>query len=285
MSLQALSSLVLDQLPELSFSLLEIGARPVGSNEPFYLLMDCFPGSSLVGFEVDDELCEQMNRDAKSGYQYYSQAIGGANEKTLFHNTVHPMCSSLLEPETRIAEIYNAMDVMRPQNTIGVETMTLDRFTRDNNISDIDFIKIDVQGAELDIFQASVDTLKSVLTIVTEVEFIKLYKDQPLFGDVDRFLASQGFMFNKFIDLGGRALKPTILGNNPNTRSQLMWADAVFIRDIFEVESIDDEGLIKSAIIAYLYGSTDLTYFLLRHFDQRHESSRLSADFALIQNA
>ena len=39
----------------------------------------------------------------------------------------------------------------------------------------IDFIKIDVQGGELDVFKGGSKTLKNVLKIVCEVEFIQHY--------------------------------------------------------------------------------------------------------------
>ena len=63
----------------------------------------------------------------------------------------------------------------------------------------VDFIKIDIQGAELDVFKGGVDTLKDVVAIVSEVEFIPHYIDQPLFGDVCSFLTEKGFMFHKFL--------------------------------------------------------------------------------------
>ena len=43
-----------------------------------------------------------------------------------------------------------------------------------------------------------------------------IYEDQPLFGDVNKFLNENGFMFNKFLGLSGRALKPLILNKDLN---------------------------------------------------------------------
>ena len=51
-----------------------------------------------------------------------------------------------------------------------------------------------------------VGTLTDVVAIASEVEFIPLYIDQPLFGDVCAFLAKHDFMFHKFLGLCGRFL-------------------------------------------------------------------------------
>lgn len=278
MSLDKLSAFVRAAFPELTFNMLEIGARP-GAHEPFYKVMDFFPGSQLIGFEIDPGLVAEMNRNAKPGYRYFSQAIGGANEQTVFYNTNHPMCSSLLEPNALISDLYTALEVMRTQTTSDLNTITLDTFCETHGIGPVDFIKIDVQGPELYIFQAATEMLKSVSFIVTEVEFIELYRDQPLFGDVDGFLSDAGFMFHKFIGFGTRALKSGQLDNPEKTGSQLMWSDALFVRDIRRLEAISDHTLIKNAVLAYAYGSEDLTHFLIERYDQRHPSSSLSAEF------
>ena len=68
----------------------------------------------------------------------------------------------------------------------------------------------------MDIFKGASKTLKNVVKIVCEVEFISHYENQPLFGDVCSYLSEHNLMFNKFLGLSGRALKPIMLNNNPN---------------------------------------------------------------------
>ena len=64
---------------DLSFTMLEIGARPAGSQrEPFYRLVEQFPSSRLAAFEVDPHLCNDLNREALQGVTYYPVALGKA---------------------------------------------------------------------------------------------------------------------------------------------------------------------------------------------------------------
>ena len=154
-----------------------------------------------------------------------------------------------------------------------IDTITLDYFVDKYDIGEVDFIKIDVQGAELDVFQGAEKTLKNVLKVVSEVEFVPIYVNQPLFGDVSKFLDAKGLMFNKFLGLCGRTLKPIKIKNNINFPSQHFWSDAVFVKNIERIPELNNEKLLKLSLLAATYGSPDITYHCLRKFDEKNASS------------
>ena len=203
------------------FNLLEIGAAKTGkTKEPFYKILDYFPHSKIIGFEIDKRVCDKMNSEASEGIKYYPYALGKANEKKKLYNTQAPMCTSLYKPNEKLISLYNNLDFAYLKNETEIETITLDNFISKNSIDNLDFIKIDTQGSELDIFNGGKNSLKNVVKIICEVEFVPIYEDQPLFGDVNKFLNENGFMFNKFLGLSGRALKPLILNKDLNKASQ-----------------------------------------------------------------
>lgn len=76
---------------------------------------------------------------------------------------------------------------------IAVSTQTIDLWAKENNISRIDFMWLDMQGHELNALKRATTILSSVKLIYTEVEFAKAYKDQPLFNDIKVWMESQGF--------------------------------------------------------------------------------------------
>jgi hypothetical protein len=131
-------------------------------------------------------------------------------------------------------------------------------------------LKIDVQGAEILVLRGAVQRLKSALVVHTEVEFVPLYKDQPLFADVDAHLRSQGFLLHKMGDFGGRAFKPLVWNNDVNAiMSQWLWADAVYVRDFMTFEGVPPAGLLKlAAILHENYGSVDLAAVALEAHDR-----------------
>ena len=95
-----------------SFKIIEIGALHVhDQKEPFYELLDHFPSSEIIGFEVEKEVCEQMNSKSPEGVKYYPYALGKANEKRKFYITQHPMCCSLYKPNEELIKLYNNFEV------------------------------------------------------------------------------------------------------------------------------------------------------------------------------
>ena len=55
------------------------------------------------------------------------------------------------------------------------------------NINNIDFIKLDIQGGEPNALKGA-KSLNKVLGLEIEIEFHKIYKNQPLFSDINTFM-------------------------------------------------------------------------------------------------
>jgi FkbM family methyltransferase len=269
--------------PDLALTTLEVGARKLNTEtEPFYELINALPNAKLVGFEADAFICKELNANSTDQFQYYGTALSDKQGTAPFYETINPMCSSLYEPNESFTKRYNGMDVAELQTVTELSTTTLDQFMNENLENSADFIKIDVQGAELDVFKGGIRALEDVLFIVAEVEFVELYHGQPLFGDVSSFLQQQGFMFHKFLSLDGRALKPVIIGGHPNTATQHMWADAVFIRNLDLFDGFTNEQLLITGALAFVYNSPDLTYLCLEKCEQLTPESKLTERFLKI---
>lgn len=70
----------------------------------------------------------------------------------------------------------------------------------------------------------AVGGLETTLGVESEVEFLELYENQPLFGDVCKFMNDNGFEFYDFVveyRYGRKEL---------NRKGQLAFADALFLR-------------------------------------------------------
>ena len=281
--IEKLADLILKQEDSITFTILEIGAVPLeGAPEPFHQLLDLFPGSNILAFEVDKDLCERLNKTSRPGLKFFPTALGRTEETRPFYETKHPMCCSLYKPNERLISLYNNFEVAQLKSEGSIETVSLDFFAKENNIQSADFIKIDIQGAELDVFQGGRNILSQIVAMVCEVEFIPHYIDQPLFGDVCAFLSREDIMFHKFLGLAGRALSPIVVGNNPNNATQHIWSDAVFIRDIFKIPELPPQKLLKLGMLAYLYGSPDLTYHCFQHYDKQNGTGLKGSFFTLL---
>ena len=258
----------------LRFTSMEVGALPIAGNpEPFHALLHDFPGSRNLAFEVDEALCDRLNRTASPGMEFHASALGRANGARTFYGTAHPMCSSLYEPDEVWPDLFHGLDVMRKTHSGTLDVTTLETFARDQDIKSIDFVKLDIPGAELEFLEGAGRVLNSVVCIVCEVEFVPLYKEQPLYGDIDAFLRARGFLLHKFLSIAGRSMKPLLVSGDPNFPMQIMWADAIFVRDLREPQRLSDDQLLKLAVLTHIYGSADVSNYLLSQFDARRGSS------------
>lgn len=256
--------------PGLVFTIMEIGARPLGDQEEsFHQLTKLFPGSRILAFELEENLCRELNASAPEGVTYYPVALGRTEEQRLLYETVHPMCSSLYKPDNELLSRYNNLHGAMLKKISAVETISIDQFIRSQGGLDIDFMKIDIQGAELDVFSGGETILSSMVAIISEVEFIPLYQRQPLFGDVCSFLTKHGFMFHKFHGIAGHTLQPVVINNNPNLATQHMWSDAMFIREISSLAGLPTAKLLKLGLLAYLYQSPDVAFYCFSLVDGR----------------
>jgi FkbM family methyltransferase len=78
--------------------------------------------------------------------------------------------------------------------TINIETTTLDCFCSEKGISRIDFIHLDVQGAELMVLTGAAASLKFIKALWIEVSTIHFYKDQSLANDIEKFMRENDFV-------------------------------------------------------------------------------------------
>lgn len=98
--------------------------------------------------------------------------------------------SSLLEP----AKTKEVLPWLEFKEKIQVKTTTLSHFISSNVLEEIDFIHMDVQGAELLVLEGAGNFIHKIKMIWLEVENMELYKNQPLKTDVEEYLTNKGFV-------------------------------------------------------------------------------------------
>jgi FkbM family methyltransferase len=101
-----------------------------------------------------------------------------------------------------------------------VPTVTIDGLIHERKWHPPFLIKVDVQGAELDVLAGAKEALRSSEYVLLEVSFFEFFKDGPQFHDVIAFMKSQGFVTYDIYGLQHRPLD--------NALSQ---ADLAFVRE------------------------------------------------------
>lgn len=91
--------------------------------------------------------------------------------------------------------IYQEMtDNYLENHSIDVTTITLDSLIKQNKLPQPDFIKIDTQGSEIDIFNGSKEALKHTKAIITEMPIMWYNKGAPRFDQYIETLYEHDFV-------------------------------------------------------------------------------------------
>ena len=224
--------------------------------------------AAVTGFEPVAEECEKLNRRAAPGQRFLPYAIGDGGVGT-FRRCNAAMTSSLYEPDLELMGRFNHLgELCRVVERSPMATHRLDDIPE---LGAVDYLKLDIQGAELDALAGAPSTLAGTLVVHTEVEFVALYRGQPLFADVDRELRRQGFCFHCLHGVSGRTFKPVVVNNDPRRGlNQALWGDAVYVKDWMGWDRLEAASLLKAALILHeVYGSYDLAQHALEHHDRQ----------------
>lgn len=247
--------------------IVDIGANPLDGTPPYDRLLKS-GDADVIGFEPNPEALSQLNAMKGPTETYLPHAVGDGGRHTL-NFCQAPGMTSLLTPDPAVLDLFHGFpDWGKVMSTEPLETVRLDDIPETEGI---EMIKIDIQGGELMAMSNAIERLKTTLVIQTEVEFLPLYVGQPLFSDVDIFLRGHGFVLHRFFPTVSRVIKPMLIDNNIYAGlSQLVWADAIFVRDFTRTDVFSDVELLKTgAILHDCYGSIDLVLRLLTEFDRR----------------
>jgi FkbM family methyltransferase len=236
------------------------------------------PNALLIGFDPDPAECSRLNDAAPdpARERYEPVALAASDGEATLHLTVDAQSSSLYPPNSRALSRYPELWRHEARGTQTITTSTVDSWARHAGVEAIDALKVDVQGAELDVLRGAEQQLASVRVIEAEVEFQELYEGQPLFNDVESFLRDRGFGLWRLRDIyhcglsrAGRGEPVFGVGEYvEHTRlgGQIAWANAVFVRD-----ELADTGSqlgwparARDACVSSIFGFPELVELALR---------------------
>jgi FkbM family methyltransferase len=253
-----------DRAPQLR--ILDVGALFEPGTPIAYARLLTDKRTTIIGFEPVRAECDLLNKKFGPMHKFFPYVIGDGG-KALFHRCNFTMTSSLLEPDLKVMVPFQNLPEF--SEVVEVSEVTTVRLDDIPEAQGADYIKLDVQGAEGQVLGGARTCLESALVIHTEVESVPIYEGQPLFGDIDTVLRSHGFMFHRMFPQG-RTLRDSGFLDGENTRSQQLWADAVYIRPVTAWNTLSGIQILKLAVILdQIYASADFCACLVGIYDRR----------------
>ncbi|MEQ8508942.1 MAG: FkbM family methyltransferase [Rhodospirillaceae bacterium] len=260
-----------DVVPELSaLVIVDVGAQPLKNQPEIYAPLVEIGKAEIVAFEANAEGCSQLTEVLGAAHSVREIIIGDGSPAT-FHRNKSPVTNSLFPANMALLSRFSGLAEMSTLvSSENVQTYRLDDLI---DLPEIDFLKMDVQGGELNVLNGASRVAGSAMAIHTEVEFVPLYIGQPLFADIDIKVRSLDFQFHTLSGPTGRVYKPLQrAGSDPTGVHQYLWSDAVYIPDLSKLERHSAERILKlCAILHDIYHSFDLVLHLLLYLKDRED--------------
>lgn len=227
-------------------------------------------------------------------------ALGAGEDAARLFITRRPTMTSTLRPDPALMSRF--LDKEAHTEIIGEQALrlrSLDAVTAEAGWCP-DVLKVDIQGGELAVLRGAASCLKQgILLVETEVSFFERYLGQPLFRDIEAFLAGLGFEFidfhrmKRYRHVNASRVTDHALGLGQRA-GRLAFADAYFLlREDTAATRLAALGpdaradlVLKAVMILIAYGKADLA---ARWFDRFGEvlspaaRARIAATFRWIR--
>ncbi len=274
-----------DIFKEDPITIVDVGAR-WGYNAEW----DVFkPYLHVYCFEPDAEECKRLNATSEPYVKYLPYALGrDAGEAVLYEAKLSASTGLYKTNSSYFSRLLNRDNgITVAETTLTVHTLT--EALQEFGVESIDFIKLDVEGAELDVLQGGKPYVEhpALVGILTEVRFQEEINGCPIFWQMDQHVRQSGFRLYdlKFHYQSRHALPYPGLANYRTTdgqrffayttHGQMMDGDALYFRDLLvpanrqSRASASVSRLLKAAAFYELYCLNDCAAeLIIEHREQ-----------------
>jgi FkbM family methyltransferase len=192
---------------------LDIGAN---TGQSITRLRRHMPGSVIHSFEPSPSVFAKLraNTSGIGGLQLWNCAIGATGGEVILNENSNSDLSSVLPLGP------NGWGSVLGQTKVNCRT--LDEFVETEGLDQIDILKVDTQGYELEIFKGAESTMRSnkIALVFFEINFEALYLDLPGLPELFDFLTTRGFRLVSIYDIH-------------HNNGLAGWGDALFIRQSY----------------------------------------------------
>lgn len=246
----------------------DVGASFLGAPPPYQPLVESGVGRRFA-FEPEEARLDELRATLEPSAVLLPHALGDGATHTL-HIGPGGM-TSLLTPDPAAYAFLTPFGEapFSPVETIDLEIATR-RLDEVDELPAVDFLKIDIQGAELMVLQNGRAKLADCAVVQIEMSFFALYRDQPLFGDVDAELRRLGLVVHGVAELKRYPVAPYRGDDIWHGLNQLVEVDMVYVRDPKNPAALTRDHLRRIALaVDACYGSFDLAARCLAELERR----------------
>ena len=183
-----LTSVLYDAGIKSNLMIFDVGAHKGQTSSHFCKL---FPHSKIQAFEPSPYLFDEIekNLSKRKNIRCHNFALGETNEKAFLTRPKSDLCGQVVKTQKN--------------NSTSISVRRLDEFCLDENISEIDLLKLDVEGNELSVLNGASGMFErnAIRAIFLECDFNKEDTQHSYFFDIFDFLSKENFCFQGLFDV------------------------------------------------------------------------------------
>lgn len=182
--------------------ILDVGAH---QGETVEKILAINQNSSLYCFEPSIANYIFIKKKYKNNKNIHAFNIGLGNKKGMkkfYENQASPISS--FRKFDRQNQIESSWGIRKTKylKIYNVEINTIDSWLKNKSLKNIDLLKIDTQGFELDVLIGAKNSLKKgiIKNIILEIIFVRVYENQPNLSEICDLLFSYNYKLNAILD-------------------------------------------------------------------------------------
>lgn len=251
----------------MKINIVDVGAR-YGIHPNFLDLKDI---ANFFLFEIDKEECQRLKKkyNKNKNIKIFNQGIFSKKTILDFYIRNHNALNSLYNiNKFFFKENHYKKKEFEKKKIINIKVDSLDSFFKKK----IHILKLDVEGAELEVLKGAKNQLeKNCIGIRSEVTFSPVYKNAPLFSEINDFLLKKNFELINF-DYTGKGSKYGKYAYN-SKYGKLITTDAIWLKKNFDFKKKNIDKLFQISTFLFLNNSSDLAIdYMLKYVDINKES-------------
>jgi hypothetical protein len=155
--------------------------------------------SSYIGFDPDQRALREDNSYGFRRFIMVNKAVADVEDQEVeFYLTASPHCSSTLKPNVETLAQYEFTDRFHVEKRTQVSAVRLDTALRSVGLDYIDWLKLDSQGKDLDIYRSlNAVTSSHILVLDIEPGIMDFYEGENTFAPAHIYLLESGFWLAK----------------------------------------------------------------------------------------
>ena len=195
------SKFISELLKENKLVALDVGAQGGFFNASIF--------SEKYNFFFDPIVVEPIPEEAKKledkNYKVISKGLWSENcKKKLYILGKRPGSSSMYKPNSNTFDLYDFKKKDFPifdiTDEIDIECTTIKESLNKFKVNNLDFLKIDTQGSELEILKGIGEYFPLLMKI--EAQIIPMYENVPSWSELVNYLEKKNYMVSEWIEIG-----------------------------------------------------------------------------------